>query len=108
GSRVARVPIVDGSSPAATVWGNNSVSAFLVGADQALYHKAWDGNRWWWEYEDLGGSTASGSSPAATSWSPGRMDVFVVGSDTKLYHKARNGYWLTDTKIPTVPISGPT
>jgi hypothetical protein len=100
--------ISDGSSPSATAWGDSRVSVFVIGTDQGLYHKGWDGNRWW-EYENLGGIIASGSSPATISWGAGRMDVFVVGGDTKLHHKARNSFqWLTDTKMAAVPISGPT
>jgi len=100
--------IADGSSPSATSWGDSRVSAFVVGTDQGLYHKSWDGTRWW-DYENLGGSIVAGNSPTATSWAPGRMDIFVTGSDGQLYHKARNSYeWLNDRTMATVPITGPT
>jgi hypothetical protein len=101
--------ISDGSSPSATSWGGSRVSVFVVGSDQGLYHKGWDGSRWW-EYENLGGTIAGGgSSPAATSWGAGRMDVFVKWSDGQLRHKGRNSFeWLGDTKMATVPVSGST
>jgi hypothetical protein len=98
--------ILDGTSPSATAWGNSAVSTFVIGEDKSVYHKAWDGSRWW-EYENLGGAVPN--SPAAVSWGAGRMDVFVVASDNGLYHKARNSFeWLTETKVETAPVRGAT
>ena len=105
-----------GTSPSAVSWGGNRVSVFVVGTDQVLYHKEWDGSRWW-EYENLGVSlpgnrsfsVAKGSSPDAVSWGPGRMDLFAVGADGAMYHKARNSFqWLTDVKFAPAHVSGST
>ena len=47
-------------------WAPNRLDVFGVGADNALYHKAWNGTTWETSWEDLGGSFISTSpSPSA-------------------------------------------
>jgi hypothetical protein len=74
-------------------WGANRLDIFVVGTDNALYHKAWDGS--WYPsettWENLGGQCAS--APAVASWGANRLDIFVVGTDNALYHKAWDGSW---------------
>ena len=77
------------SDPSAVSWGGGRIDAFARGADNALYHKAYDGS--WREWESLGGTITSG--PDASTWGSGRLDVFARGGDNALYHKAYTGSW---------------
>lgn len=43
------------SAPAVAAWGPNRLDVFGVGADKALYHKAWTGAEWTPGWDDLGG-----------------------------------------------------
>ncbi len=53
------------------------------GADNALWHIAWD-TFTWSGWESLGGGFTA--DPTATSWGPKRLDVFTRGSDATLQH----------------------
>ena len=78
------------SAPAASSWAPNRLDVFARGADNALWHKWWDGSgRGWGEWESLGGILTS--APAAVSWGYGRIDVFVKGTDNGLWHMWRDG-----------------
>ena len=71
---------------AATSWGRDRLDLFWVGADGALWHRAWDGSAWSAD-ESLGGSPVS--APAVTAWAVGEMEVFAVFPDGQLW----NRYW---------------
>ena len=64
------------SEPAVVSWGPNRLDTFFKGSDNALWHKAWDGNRWF-DHESLFGVLTT--APVVTSWGPNRLDVFYRG-----------------------------
>ncbi len=73
-------------------WSSNRLDTFVRGTDGQLFHKAWEGARWYPSasgYEALGGYMVG--SPEAVSWGANRIDVFVRGGDRALYHKAWDG-----------------
>ncbi|MCO1656342.1 hypothetical protein [Pseudonocardia humida] len=76
------------SQPAVVSWGPGRLDVFARGTDDRLWHRAYDGARWW-DWAALGGSLRSG--PAVASWSAGRLDVLVRGSDGALWHRAFDG-----------------
>ena len=82
--------------PAVVSWAHDRLDIFVVGTDQALYHKAWAGSQWFpytTGYDYLGGVVVG--NPTVASWDHDRLDIFVVGSDGGLYHKAWDGsQWL--------------
>lgn len=77
------------AGPAVSSWGANRLDCFAWGADDQLYHRAFNGV--WGNWEPLGGVLTSG--PAAVSWGVNRIDCFVRGSDNALYHKFYDGAW---------------
>jgi len=84
------------TSPLAVAsWGPDRLDIFGVGTDNAMYHKAWEGQerRWYpdqnWHF--LGGGFSS--PPAVVSWGPNRLDIFGLGLDGGVYHKAWEGGW---------------
>lgn len=74
--------------PAAASWAAGRLDAFARGADNALWHRAWNGTAWA-GWESLGGVVSA--SPAAVSGAANRIDVFVRGSDNSLWHRTWNG-----------------
>ena len=59
------------SEPAAVAWGPNRLDVFVLGTDQAVYHKWWDGANWGpglTDYEYMGGICSS--PPRVTAWGP--------------------------------------
>ena len=58
---------------------------FVRGADNALWHKWWDGAGWR-GYERLDGVLTSKPSALSKSWN--RVDVSVRGTDNRLWHRA--------------------
>ena len=80
----------------AVSWGTNRLDIFGLGQDNAMYHKAWDGNSWLPsenDWERLGGVFTS--PPAVASWGTNRLDIFGLGQDNAMYHKAWDGNsWL--------------
>lgn len=83
-------------NPAVVSWAHDRLDIFVIGTDQGLYHKAWDGSQWLPSvagYDPLGGVIVG--NPAVASWDHDRLDIFVVGTDGGLYHKAWDGsQWL--------------
>jgi hypothetical protein len=71
-------------------WGSNRIDVFARGGDNALWHRWWNGVRWY-GWERLGGVLLS--APAVASWSPNRLDVFVIGAQNAMYHLFWNGAW---------------
>src|SRR5947209_1309930 len=85
------------NTPAVVSWGHDRLDAFVVGAaDNALYHKWWNGSQWGpsaSDFEYMGGIIVG--DPAVASWDHDRLDVFVIGTNGGLFHKAWNGFeWL--------------
>ena len=79
-------------SPEVVAWGANRLDVFVIGTDNALYHKWCDGAAWGpsvtdWEY--MGGVCIS--PPEVVAWGANRLDVFVIGTDNALYHKWYDG-----------------
>ena len=75
-----------------TAWGPNRLDIFGIGADGAMYHKAWNGLAWQpagLEWERLGGNFTS--PPAITAWGPNRLDIFGIGTDGAMVYKAWTG-----------------
>ncbi|MGK3985906.1 hypothetical protein WME99_22855 [Sorangium sp. So ce136] len=91
------------SSPAVSSWGSGRLDVFARGADNALWHKWFQGS--WSGWESLGGSITS--DPAAVSWSNGRIDVFARGTDNSLQHKWFQGGWSTWESLGGTLTSGP-
>jgi hypothetical protein len=76
------------SPPSAVCWAPNRIDVFVVGTDNALWHRWWDGQSWG-GWESLGGVLAS--PPVPVSWGADRLDVFVVGTDNALWHRWWDG-----------------
>jgi hypothetical protein len=77
-------------SPSVSSWGPDRLDVWIVGGDDALWHR-WqeDGQARW---ERLGGILTS--SPAAISPAPGEVDVFARGADDALWVRSyRGGGW---------------
>ena len=82
-------------SISAVAWGTNRLDVFGLGTDNSMYHKAWDGNAWESDWENLGG--VFNSPPSAVAWGTNRLDVFGLGTDNSMYHKAWDGNaWESD------------
>ena len=80
-------------APTVAAWGGDRLDAFVVGTDDALYHKWWDGRAWGPSvtgYEFMGGIVVG--QPNVVAWAPDRLDAFVVGTDRALYHKWWDGH----------------
>jgi hypothetical protein len=77
------------SGPDVCSWAQGRLDVFARGADNALWHKWFDGG--WSDWESLGGFLTS--DPTAVSWSNGRIDVFARGGDNALWHKWFDGGW---------------
>jgi hypothetical protein len=70
----------------------NRLDIFVTGPGSRMYHKAWDGSKWYpgkTQWDDLGGELAG--VPAVVSWGPNRLDIFVTGPGSRMYHKAWDG-----------------
>jgi serine/threonine protein kinase len=85
------LPIINGiaSRPTLTTNAAGTLDLFVRGADNALWHKHYDGA--WHPWESLGGQLAG--EPAATSWGADRFDVFAKGADNTLQHTWFDGTW---------------
>jgi hypothetical protein len=81
--------IAPGTAPA-TCNGLLGPEVFVVGTDNALWHKSYQTNQWS-GWEPLGGYLTS--SPGAVTLSLGRIAVFVRGGDNALWQKFYNGGW---------------
>jgi V8-like Glu-specific endopeptidase len=98
GARTGGVAAVSRSS--------GKLDLFIVGADRAIWTKAyssgWPGNPWpgGTDWYSLGGALYD--APAAVSWGSSRIDVFARGGDDKLWWQFWNGSW-----SGWLPLGGP-
>jgi hypothetical protein len=69
---------------AVSSWAANRLDCFVIGSDNAMWHKWWDRSAWR-GWESLGGYCVS--APGAVSWGPNRIDSFVIGTDRAMWHK---------------------
>ena len=76
------------SAPAASSWAANRIDTFVLGGDNALWHKWWDGSAWR-GWESLGGYCVG--NPAAVSWGPNRIDAFAIGGNNAMWHRWWDG-----------------
>lgn len=72
---------------AAVSWGPGRMDLFWIGADGALWHRAWTEAGGWQPDESLGGQPAS--PPTVTAWDVDEMEVFAIFDDGQLW----NRYW---------------
>ncbi|MCA1564495.1 MAG: S8 family peptidase [Acidobacteria bacterium] len=73
----------------ASSWATNRLDTFVIGTDNALWHKWFSGS--WSGWESLGGVCAS--APSAVSWGANRIDAFVIGTDRAMWHRWFSGSW---------------
>ena len=71
------------SGPKLASWGFKRLDLFVRGADNALWHRWWNGS--WSAWESLRGVLTSG--PELASWGFNRLDLFVRGADNALWHR---------------------
>ena len=83
GSNVAPNP-----SPAVSSGASGQLDAFVIGSDNALYHKNYTNGVWSANWTSLGGNIALNTSPAVSSGASGQLDAFVVGLENALYQKS--------------------
>ena len=74
--------------PAAVSWGPNRLDVFVIGRDNALWHRSNDGTNWA-AWESLGGLHTS--PPAAVTSGANRIDVFVKAADNSIRHRTYDG-----------------
>ncbi|MBI4583278.1 MAG: hypothetical protein HY717_04565, partial [Planctomycetes bacterium] len=88
--------VLSKGAPASASWGPGRVDLFVVGTDNSVYHKWFDGN-WKPSLQDINlweqFAISAKHRPATASWGPGRLDLFAVGSDDAVYHKWFDGSW---------------
>ena len=68
--------------PAAVSWDGSRTDVFVIGTDNALYHRFKSGPNWS-GWESLGGALTS--SPAAVSFANGTLDIFARGTDGAMW-----------------------
>lgn len=104
--------------PTTEAWGSDRLDIVVRGANNEVFHKIWDGNRWLpspTDWEDLGGAILE--SPSIVSWlkrgnpqpgstGPGRLDVFGQGVNGNLVHKAWDGSAWLPSKTDWEDLSG--
>ena len=73
-----------GSGVAVTAGGPHALDVFVVGENNELVHRSFDGGAWS-GWHNLGGQLASGV--AVTAGGPHDLDVFVVGENFELVHR---------------------
>ncbi|HYO73145.1 MAG TPA: SH3 domain-containing protein, partial [Archangium sp.] len=76
------------SDPSVVTWGTGRLDVFVRGADNALWHKWYDGSAWY-AWQSLGGTLSSG--PDAASWGAGRLDVFARDTSNNVVQKYYSG-----------------
>ena len=78
------------TDPAVTVNSDGRLEAFVIGADNRLYHK-WQNiagsTTSWSQYASLGGNIALNTSPAVILNSDNGLEAFVIGGDKALHHR---------------------
>lgn len=85
---LARAPITAAS------WSEGRLDLLGVGADDQVFQKSYDQQRWWPDpkgWQPLGGGFSG--PPRAISWGPGRLDLLAVGADRSIYQKTWDGRW---------------
>jgi hypothetical protein len=93
------------SDPSVASWAAGRLDAFGRGADNALWHRAWDGTQWL-GWESLGGVLAS--APGSVSPTASRLDVFARGVDNALWHRSFDGTtWQGWESLGGIATSGP-
>ncbi|MBI4584556.1 MAG: hypothetical protein HY717_11110, partial [Planctomycetes bacterium] len=82
--------------PAAASWGPGRLALFVVGSDDAVYHKWFQGS--WYpsppdkaDWERFPAKAQVG--PAVASWGWNRLDLFLRGQTTDVYHMWYYGGW---------------
>jgi len=78
-------------SPEIISWGDQRLDIFVIGTDNGVFHKWYDGKSGGWgpsikDYERMGGIVINNLT--AVSWASNRIDLFVVGTDGAIDHKA--------------------
>ena len=71
----------------------NTLDAFAVGTDGAVYHRFFDGSSWHGN-ENLGGKMRA-LAPTAVTWDANRIDVFAIGTNGHIQHNSFTGKWNT-------------
>lgn len=71
--------------------GPGRLDVFGLGADDQMFHRSFDGNRWTPDngWEGLGGRFIT--PPSAVSWGANRLDVFGLGTDKQMFHRFFDG-----------------
>ncbi len=69
-------------------WGENRIDCFARGADNAMYHRWWDGSAWG-GWENLGGIIMD--APDCVAWGENRIDCFGRGTDNAMHHRWWDG-----------------
>lgn len=93
--------------PAVVSWGPNRLDIFVADSRGQIFHKAWDGSRWFpsqIDWEPLGGIATS--TPVVTSWGENRLDIFVRGADGGIFHKAWDGVAWYPSQMFWEPLGG--
>ena len=88
------------SPPAVVSWGADRLDIFVIGSDDGLYHKAYDG-AWQEDWESLGGGPFLTTTPVAVSRTQGSLDVLVQDLDTlyglEWYGSGWSDWWTVGT-----------
>src|SRR5689334_3352652 len=74
-------------APVAVSWEPSRLDIFALGADGAIYHKAWNASGWYpseADWENLGGNATD--PPVVVSWGPNRLDIFIRGTEGGVHH----------------------
>jgi len=77
---------------ASTAWSAKRLDLFVIGTNQATFHKWWNGSAWGPSvlgWESLGGNCVG--PPVVESWAKNRLDVFVIGTNQAVFHKWWDG-----------------
>ena len=74
------------SAPTVSSWTENRLDVFVIGTNDGLFQKCWDGRWSKWNY--LGGTIKF--DPAAVSSDINNIDIVAVGVNSNLYHKSWN------------------
>lgn len=84
--------------PDVSSWSENRLDVFATGADNALWHKAWQFG--WFGWEKLPGPSLT-SGPGAVSWGVNRIDIVAQGPNEVPLH-----WWFDGTKFNLEEQSG--
>lgn len=92
------------TSPAVERNSDNRLELFVIGADDAVWHKSQTSpgsSNSWTQFESLGGFIDPNTSPAVARNSDGRLELFVIGANHGVWHKwqtspSSSNSWTTD------------